>query len=290
MLLYIRHTTEFHYDKPSYQSHNELRLTPRSSPGQRCLEARLEVIPKAAVVSFDDAFRNRVHAINVHAPHLGLTILAESVVERSPPRTLATPRVRFSEFLADDLSRSTEYFEFLQPARYVPFSTRLRRFFWSSRPAPSEPVVDYVSRIVKYIHDQMEYEKGTTHVHSSVDDILREGGGVCQDFAHLGLGMLRLAGIPARYVSGYLAPAAGQTQGEQASHAWLEVMLPGTGWTGFDPTLGGPTSDRHVRVAVGRDYEDVPPIRGVYRNGGGTAHMAVDLSIEPAEGGPPAEQ
>jgi transglutaminase-like putative cysteine protease len=111
--------------------------------------------------------------------------------------------------------------------------------------------------------------------------MLSAGGGVCQDFSHLTLGVLRLAGVPARYVSGYLAPNLGVGSGGlQASHAWLEAMLPGAGWTGFDPTHRGPTTEQHVRVAVGRDYSDASPLRGVFRSSGGNHSMSIDLKIE----------
>lgn len=281
MIFRIRHATHLAYEHPAYESHNEVRIAPRTSPGQRCLSFEIEVRPEAAVLAYEDSFKNLVHAISVHPPHDELTIVATSAVERVPPRAGSPLRVSFAEFLAEDAARSAEHFEFLNPSQYVPFSDRLRRFFWSARPGPTETVLEYVVRVVRYVRDQFEYEKHRTHVHSSVDDILNAGGGVCQDFAHLTIGLLRLAGVPARYVSGYLAPrAGGELVAEQASHAWIEVLLPGAGWTGYDPTLRGRTTDHHIRVAVGRDYDDVPPLRGVYRSAGGTREMRVELSIE----------
>jgi transglutaminase-like putative cysteine protease len=133
------------------------------------------------------------------------------------------------------------------------------------------------------VRNQFGYDSGTTHVHSTVDDILTAGGGVCQDFAHLSIGLLRLAGIPARYVSGYLAPdphrKANSPPPELASHAWIEALLPGTGWTGFDPTHRSRTMIRHIRLAVGRDYNDLPPVSGVYSSGGGGRQMAYELEV-----------
>lgn len=286
MIFRIRHATHFRYDKPAYESHNEVRVVPRDSAGQRCLSFELEVTPKAAVLAYEDSFKNKVHAISVHPPHDELSIVAVSVVERLAPRVPTPLRVPFSEFLAEDAARMAQHYEFLTPSRYVPFSDRLRKFFWSARPAPTETVLEYTLRVVRYVRDQFEYEKNKTHVHSSVDDILTAGGGVCQDFAHLTIGLLRLAGVPARYVSGYLAPyeAGGSNVGEQASHAWVEALLPGAGWTGFDPTLRCRTGDHHVRVAIGRDYADVTPLRGVYRSAGSKGEMRVELSIERDDG------
>lgn len=290
MIFRIRHTTHFKYEKPAYESHNEVRVAPRSSPGQRCLSFDIEVTPKAAVLAYDDSFKNRVHAISVHPPHEELSIVAISVVERTPPRAGAPLRVPFGEFLAEDAARSAEHYEFLNPSHFIPFSDRLRKFFWSARPAPTETVLEYSMRMVRYVRDQFEYEKDKTHVYSSVDDILAAGGGVCQDFSHLTIGLLRLAGVPARYVSGYLAPRAGidVNYAEQASHAWIEVLLPGTGWTGFDPTLRSRTTDHHIRVAIGRDYADVPPLRGVYRSGGTSGEMRVELSIQSEDAAEPS--
>jgi transglutaminase-like putative cysteine protease len=161
-----------------------------------------------------------------------------------------------------------------------------------ARPLQTEDVTDYTNRIVASVHAQFAYEPGTTKVQSTADEILSAGAGVCQDFAHLTIGVLRLAGIPSRYVSGYLAPASDdnvESVGAQASHAWLEAQLPGAGWTGFDPTNGCQVDQRHIRVAVGRDYSDVPPMRGVYRSSGGSQVMTVDLRIEP-ESSPDQQQ
>jgi transglutaminase-like putative cysteine protease len=205
------------------------------------------------------------------------------VVDRIPIAAQQSERITFYDYLADDAARMKEYSEFLNPSRYVPFSDRLRRFFWSVRPQLSEDITAYTERMVLYVRNQFGYDGGTTHVHSTVDDILTKGGGVCQDFAHLSIGLLRLAGIPARYVSGYLAPeprrSANSPPPELASHAWIEALLPGIGWTGFDPTHRTRTMIRHIRLAVGRDYNDLPPVSGVYNSGGGGRHMAYELEV-----------
>jgi transglutaminase-like putative cysteine protease len=184
-----------------------------------------------------------------------------------------------------------EYGDFLNPSRYVPFSDRLRKFFWSVRPQLTEDITAYAERMILYVRNQFDYDGSTTNVHSTVDDILTSGGGVCQDFAHLSVGLLRLAGIPARYVSGYLAPSrrgdgSGAVPAELASHAWIEALLPGRGWTGFDPTHRTYTIIRHIRVAIGRDYNDLPPVSGVYDSAGGGRQMAYELDVSPADSVP----
>lgn len=282
MIFRIRHETRFTYDAPAYESHNELRVAPVDGVGQRCLGFTLTTDPGAAVLEYADAFGNRVHAVSVHPPHDALSIVAESVVERVAPAPSRARDVSFAEFLGEDDARTQEQHEFLSPSRYVPFGDRLRRFFWQARPASTEGVSEYVARLVAYVRDQFEYEAGRTDVHSTAEDILVTGGGVCQDFAHLTIGLLRLAGVPARYVSGYLAPLGDGTvvPAQQATHAWVEARLPGAGWAGFDPTHRGPVQLEHVRVGVGRDYGDVTPVRGVYRSRGKTQAMGVEVRVE----------
>jgi transglutaminase-like putative cysteine protease len=289
MLVRISHRTQFVYDQPARDSHNELRLQPLEGAGQRCLSFELIIDQPAAVLSYRDFFGNHAHSVSVSAPHRELTIVAQSLVERPETMLEASadkphPEVMFRNFLAEDEAHIEDYCEFLNPSRYVPFSKRLQNLFWMARPGDTEDVAIYVARIVAWVRDQFDYQKARTNVYSSLDDILRTGSGVCQDFAHLTIGLLRLAGVPARYVSGYLAPtvsAAGNASlGEQASHAWLEAWLPQEGWTGFDPTNRYRTDERHVRVAVGRDYADVPPLMGMYRSNATNQVMTVDLNVE----------
>ena len=289
MLLRISHRTRFVYDRPAHDSHNELRLQPLEGAGQRCVAFELSIDRPAAVLAYRDFFGNHAHSVSVGAPHRELTIVAQSLVERPeaaarlrPDKT--SPEMMFRNFLAEDEAHVRDYCEFLNPSRYVPFSKRLHNLFWMARPSDTEDVAIYVARIVAWVRDQFDYQKARTNVHSSLDDILKTGSGVCQDFAHLTIGLLRLAGVPARYVSGYLAPAFSTTGnaplGEQASHAWLEAWLPHAGWTGFDPTHRYRTDERHVRVAVGRDYADVPPLKGMYRSNATNQVMTVDLNVE----------
>jgi transglutaminase-like putative cysteine protease len=277
----IEHSTRFTYEKPAYESHNEARLRPLDGPAQRCLAFEFEVEPSAPRFEYDDYFGNRVVAVSVHPPHGSLALVARSLVEMTEVGVGIKPPVPFAQFLLGDEMRSKLYCEFLDASRFVPFSRRLRRFFWSARPHKDEDVADYVMRTVCYIRDQFGYDQGSTDVHSSLDDILTSGGGVCQDFAHLTLGVLRLAGVPARYVSGYLASLTDTADREQASHAWIEALLPGEGWTGFDPTHRCRTDLRHIRIAIGRDYADAAPLRGVFRSSAGNQRMMVKLDVSP---------
>jgi transglutaminase-like putative cysteine protease len=286
MLFRIRHATSIDYEQPAYESHNEIRMRARDGPRQRWLKFALEVDPVGTALDYQDFYGNPVQIVSIYPRHASLRIVADSLVERLPePDESATPTT-FRDFLAQDSARNALEYDFLNPSVFVPFSEPLRRFFWMAHPASDEDVSEYVQRVVAYIGDQFEYEPGVTQVHSTADEILTIGGGVCQDFAHLTLGVLRLAGVPARYVSGYLAPAtdsaAAAQVGVRASHAWIEAQLPGLGWVGFDPTHGCRADYRHLRVGVGRDYADVPPFKGVFRSAGRMQTMTIKLDIEPA--------
>lgn len=283
MLLRICHTTRFSYDAPAYQSHNEVRMQPVDSAGQKRLEFALEVTPTPVMFEFDDYYGNRVHSFSIHAPHQSLTIVAHSLVQPIEVPEPVAPSISFEEFLSDDRARVQSEFDFLSGSPYVPFSDRMKRFFWVARPRRTDEVGAYVAHVVAFVRDQFSYEPGVTRVHSTIDEILSVGAGVCQDFAHLTIAILRLAGVPARYVSGYLAPQSDSSQAAveaQATHAWIEAQLPGAGWAGYDPTHGCRTDMRHIKVAIGRDYSDVTPLRGVYRSFGSKQTMTVELKLE----------
>jgi len=286
MLYRIRHTTRFTYQRPAYESHNEVRMRPWSGPHQHCAQFALRADPPAAIMEWADFYGNQVHSLSVYPPHSALAITAESLVEQTPETDEPAGAATFREFLSQDSSRGQTEYDFLSPSVHVPFSEPLRRFFWMAHPSSDEDVAEYVERVVRFVRDQFEYEPGVTQVHSTVDEILTIGGGVCQDFAHLMIGILRLAGLPARYVSGYLAPTSNAAPlkpvGARASHAWMEAQLPERGWVGFDPTHARRADYRYIRVAIGRDYADVPPLKGVFRSEGGQQTMTVELDIEPA--------
>ena len=285
MRLRICHTTEFSYAIPAFQSHNEIRMVPRDGYGQTVIESKLDLSVTAATVTYDDYFGNRVHAVSIHEPHDSLRIASTSLIEKVSLDTARVSPVAYETFLQGTSSRMQSEYDFMRPSGLIPFSEALRKFFETIKPGQHEDVADYTSRVITVLHQQFRYEPGATRVDSNVDEILTRSAGVCQDLAHLAIGVLRLAGVPTRYVSGYLAPGLGAedifTVGAQASHAWLEAQLPAIGWVGFDPTHGCATDMRHVRVAIGRDYSDVPPLRGIYRGNSAEQIMRVELQVIP---------
>jgi len=268
---HLVHVTQFQYDGPVSESYNQVRLRPMHDEGQSCLSFRLTTRPAARVTSHSDAFGNWVHQFNILAEHRQLTVEAESVVLAHNGEPLSANGTTLAEL--DSLRESIfeDYFDFVAPTAYVPRLPDLAALQLEAEAQSNGSTLRFVTAASSLIHERFRYVKGATHVNSSIADSLSLGAGVCQDFAHLLLGLVRGRGLPARYVSGYLVPrrtteaAVGVEEviGGQASHAWAEVYLPGSGWIGLDPTLGEPVSTRHVRVAYGRDYGDVAPVRGV---------------------------
>ncbi|GAB3931632.1 transglutaminase family protein [Kribbella albertanoniae] len=273
--LRVVHTTGYRYDGPVAQSYNEARLTPRSDDRQNLMVARLETVPATRAYKYTDYWGTEVNAFDLFTPHTELKVVASSVVETTgqplPAVDASWNDVRSSESV--DL-----YAEYLEWTSYVPKHRELTAVARGLRKGrtPQETVL----AVSKWVHDTLKYQRGTTGVHSSAIDAWQAGEGVCQDYAHLTLAMLRAVGIPSRYVSGYLHTKPNAAVGETVvgeSHAWIEAW---TGeWWGFDPTNDLPIAHRHVWVATGRDYADVSPLKGIYSGGAATAiEVTVDMT------------
>jgi transglutaminase-like putative cysteine protease len=285
----LHHVTEFEYDGAVSESYNEVHLQPQDDETQHCIGFRLRTNPATAPSTSRDYFGNWVHRFNIVQKHRRLRVEAESTVmvqEPSPALEQGIPLAavgRQREALLD------AHYDFIVPSTYVPSPEGIAPLLRAVEEASGGSTVGFVQAATAVVHDNFRYEKGSTHVHSSVLDVLNAGAGVCQDFAHLLIALARSRGLPARYVSGYLAPSQPtdarasleQVIGGQASHAWVEVFVPDIGWLGLDPTLGVPASGRHIRVAYGRDYGDVAPVRGVYRGHAGQ-RLSVDVRVRPA--------
>ncbi len=271
----VVHTTGYRYAAPVTQSYNEARLTPRSDRRQNVVVSRVETEPPTRSYRYTDYWGTEVTAFDLHAPHTELKIVSSSVVETGE---LASPvdGASWADLRsADVLDR---YAEFLEPTGYVPRNRELGAVARELRKGrrPSEAVL----AVSEWVHDKLTYQRGTTGVHSSAVDAWHAREGVCQDYAHLTLTMLRAVGIPARYVSGYLHTKSDASIGETVrgeSHAWIEAWT--GGWWGFDPTNDVEVGPRHIWVAIGRDYADVSPLKGTYSGGDATAiEVSVDVT------------
>ena len=286
---HLLHATEFRYDGPVSESYNEVRLRPMHDETQSCLSFRLITNPASRGTSYRDSFGNWVHQFNILPEHHHLKIEAESVVLAHDAPSPPADTMRLSELDSHREELEEEYLDFVSPTGYVPYVSKLDELITTACQNCDGSVSGFVQAASDLIHQRFEYVKGATHVNSSIEDSLSVGAGVCQDFAHLLLGVVRKQGLPARYVSGYLVPESAASPdaklqeviGGYASHAWAEVYLPGSGWIGLDPTLGKPLGLQHVRVAYGRDYGDVAPVRGVYKGHAGQ-RLSVDVRVRPA--------
>jgi transglutaminase-like putative cysteine protease len=284
----IVHVTEFRYDGAVTESYNEVRLRPMQDDRQSCLSFRLDTAPQSRVGSHADYFGNFVHRFNVLAEHRRLRVEADSVVLVQAPDPFPTGGPKLGE-LPDLAPEMDEHYELLAATQYVPHFPQLREVVEQAERNSDGTVASFARLASDLVNVGFRYEKGATHVHSSIADVVATRAGVCQDFAHVLLAVLRMRGLPGRYVSGYMIPRrtaeAGASHeevvGGQASHAWVEVFLPTFGWFGLDPTLGQDIGLQHVRLAYGRDYGDVAPVRGVYKGHAGQ-QLSVDVLVRPA--------
>ena len=285
---HLTHCTEFSYDGPVSESYNEVRLRPIHDDRQTCVSFRLTTTPASRGTAYLDAFGNWVHQFNILAEHRRLQVEAKCVVLAHDVATLLAGGMTLRELDSRRDELNDEYYDFLAPSSYVPRLPGLAELIESAERTSGGSVAGFVQAASDLIHERFRYVKGATHVHSSIADSLSIGAGVCQDFAHLLLGVARMRGVPARYVSGYMVPESTnaldarleEVIGGQASHAWAEVYLPDAGWVGLDPTLGKPVGLRHLRIAYGRDYNDVAPVRGIYRGESGQ-RLSVDVRVRP---------
>lgn len=262
MILEIQHETLMEYSEPVGEWRCELRMEPVSDGLQRCHSFRINVSQPAPLASYVDGFGNRVHHFNLLKPHRSVRVLAASIVETED--TLVSPMSSQATFPLEDDHFPLETLDALPlrgPVRDTPL---LAPHLEALRPQPRMRVGMWVCQVAEYIRGRFEYARDVTDASSPIDHLLVHGKGVCQDFTHLLIAILRSFGVPARYVSGYIH----RPNKESQSHAWCEVWLPDIGWTGFDPTNGCPINSHFVKTAVGRDFTDVPPNKGTYRGSG----------------------
>lgn len=256
----VRHRTGYRYAAPVRASYNEARLTPPTVDGQRTLQSALAITPAVRPLRYVDYWGTTVDAFDIRVAHTELVVVATSTVETAGPRS--TPAGVGWPDLADPAVQS-RFAELLSASRYVPAEPELAEVGRALR-AESTPE-QAGRRAAEWTHETLRYERGVTHVHTSSAEARAAGTGVCQDFAHVTLALLRAVGLPARYVSGYLHPVAEARVGETTageSHAWVEFWA--GEWIAVDPTSLADVGNRHVLLARGRDYADVRPLSGVY--------------------------
>jgi transglutaminase-like putative cysteine protease len=274
--LSVFHRTAFFYASPATHSVNTLHLEPRTFPYQKTIGALIRVIPATRVRRFTDLFQNITHHFELLEPHGHLEIESRIRVHNLPLDISSASREATGEGF-NDVSIREQIWPYLQESRWVSRHPEVwRQALDITREFTA--VFDQASALMAWIYREFRYEAGVTDVNTHLEEAFEMRHGVCQDFSHVMLGLCRSVGIPARYASGYLYNGPRDTLvGAQASHAWTEVYLPGAGWIGFDPTNNTLADERYVKIAVGRDYEDVAPVRGNYH---GTGHCRMEVQVE----------
>jgi transglutaminase-like putative cysteine protease len=266
MIYSVRHLTTFRYDPEIRESVMEVRLQPRSEGRQRCLTFSLDLTPTANIMLYRDFLGNVVHHFDIAESHKEVRVSARSVVEVQPSPTPTASDTGSWEDL-DALTAKEDHTEMLLPSVFAWPSDLLEGLANELQLSRRANPMDVLLEIQTAIRQNFSYVPNSTKVDSPIDDALQARQGVCQDFAHIMIALGRKLGIPSRYISGYLyhAEDSDNRSPEGASHAWVEALVPNIGWVTFDPTNNLVGGDRHIRVAIGRDYSDVPPTRGVYK-------------------------
>lgn len=284
----IRHLTRFRYSRPISESIMETRVHPRSDLNQHCLTFSLSVSPRCRVFSYRDHQGNNVQHFNIPGDHTQLVIIAESVIEQQPLPDVPGFLAPDAWDALDELIHSGDYWEMLLPSTYAVQTPALIDLAAKLGVTRRDDPLMLVHEINQRLFDFFEYVPRSTRVDSPIDEAILSRRGVCQDFAHTMIALLRHVRIPARYVSGYLYRSREDHDRStpDATHAWVDVLLPHLGWVGFDPTNNLIAHHRHIRTAVGRDYSDVPPTHGIFR-GATDSELYVAVQVEASEH-PPA--
>ena len=290
----VRHSTRYEYADQVNQGYNVAYLIPRECNGQRVNYSDIRIIPApTSRIKRVDYFGNVVCHFTVERPHKSLEVIVDSEVEIAPSEPgLLSGGITCAEVLAalsagsgkEDMSAT----EFCFDSPMISIAPQLADF-GRDLFNPNRPFLEAVSALNSRIFKDFKYDPGFSTVATPLDEVLKNRRGVCQDFAHLAIGVLRSLGFSARYVSGYLEtlPPPGQVkmQGADASHAWFAVYIPGDEWQDFDPTNDVMPADQHITTAWGRDYSDVTPLKGVVFGGGGKQILSVAVDVARVEVG-----
>jgi transglutaminase-like putative cysteine protease len=267
----IIHRTIYRYASPVRDSFNEARLQPFSNEFQKVDSFLLKVLPAARLRHHHDFYSNTVHHFEIAEPHSTLLVESHLRVTTRPPSWPAKTDTPWSLARIGEAVREPRVFDFLQESHFVELSPEVWRMALDAAAGITDTWQAALA-LMRFVFENFKYESSSTTVHTHMRDVLQEKRGVCQDFAHVMLGLCRSLKIPALYVSGYLA-----TEIASATHAWVEVLIPGTGWVGLDPTHDRPVDETYVKIAVGRDYSDVRPVSGNYK---GTVEHKLDVKVD----------
>lgn len=274
----IKHITRYTYAAPVIDCTNQIMLYPVVDDRLEVKKHEIKVSNNPEIEVFVDYFGNQVGVFSVIKPHTELLIESTAEVIAKPVMVPMDEMPAADQWKhLDDIKHGIEFFDFLKKASFPSVSnaeeTLSRVIDFADKPLKNALVLS------EYVYDNFKYEKGVTNIETPIEEIWNLKAGVCQDFAHVLLVMLRMFRIPARYVSGYICPKESGVRGEGATHAWVEAYIPFYGWLGLDPTNNTIVTDGHVKIAVGRNFEDCTPVKGTYK-GSGEHTLQVTVHIE----------
>jgi transglutaminase-like putative cysteine protease len=283
----VIHKTKYSYDDFVAYCHNMAHMYPLTTTHQDCYRTHVTVNPKPVVSSFRrDYFGNQVFLFSVEDPHRFLEVVVESTVRTHQSFDFDLSKSTPWDFIYNMIHESTlesdlQAIEFIQPSPYI--SSKLNYFdFANNIFTYNKPVFVGVMELTRYIFENFQYDPKATNINTPLEQVLFQKKGVCQDFSHLMIAALRSLNIPCRYVSGYLEtfppPGTAKLQGSDATHAWVSVYCPTLGWLDFDPTNGKLISEEYIITAIGRDYSDVSPLKGILF-GGGKHKLKVEVDV-----------
>jgi transglutaminase-like putative cysteine protease len=285
----VKHITTFRYHPAVRESVMELRMQPRTDFRQRVLSFSLDVFPRAHMTTYRDFYGNAVHNFDIPEKQNRIELTAQAIVDVLPARVWQ-PEDANDWIALDARVAETDYWEMLLPSQYAKPTEQLEKLAAELELTRRGNPYDLLAELNGKLYERFDYVPNSTSVNSPIDDALRTRSGVCQDFAHIMITLVRQLKIPCRYVSGYLyhEDKSQDRSPAGATHAWVEAYLGDLGWVAFDPTNNLTGCDRHIRVAVGRDYSDVPPTRGVYK-GEAESELSVLVTVLPVDAPEPEE-
>lgn len=288
MYYHIEHITRFRYSQPISESVMEVHMQPRTEGNQRCLRFNLYTNPQAKTQYYPDYQKNIVHFFDIPFRHMQLILRAESLVELLPHPAQPESLPLDSWSAIDAMITEHEHWDMLRPSERTEPTERLAVFAREIDSRRRDDPLTVLRQLNTAIYEAFDYMPQSTDVDSPMDEALEKRRGVCQDLAHIMIALVRGLGIPCRYVSGYLYYRHDNPDRStpDQSHAWVEALLPPLGWVGFDPTNNILAGERHIRVAIGRDYTDVPPTKGVFK---GAAESELEVEVHVTEVDQPIE-
>src|SRR5450432_1051621 len=277
----IQHITTYEYDRLIQESMNEIKIFPILSSDQEVLKQELIITGNPEVLYFYDYWDNKTGNFNLFPPHRELIIDSRLVVRTTRSSDLAINFISVFDEMWNEVNGNLKMVELSRPdfIRSQSQINEITQLVYSS----DHSVAITIKNCCDYIFTHFNYIKGITTVETTIDEILEKNAGVCQDFAHIMLQVLRTLNIPSRYVSGYICPNKSGLRGEGATHAWVEAWIPRFGWAGIDPTNNVWVTNTHVKLAVGRDFADCSPVKGAFK-GPANQHLSVFVSVDYEDG------